>query len=86
MKIIFIFIAMTLMANFSAASDATIKIGVLAKRGTERCLEKWSSTAKYLTNKIPGKTFIIVPLDFEDIYPAVENSVFDYDVALGLDD
>ncbi|MCD4676994.1 MAG: PhnD/SsuA/transferrin family substrate-binding protein, partial [Desulfobacula sp.] len=41
-------------------------------------MEKWSLTAKYLTNEIPGKVFLIIPLDFDDIYPAVENSEVDF--------
>ena len=52
--------------------SAEVKIGVLAKRGKERCLEKWSPTAKYLSARIPGKTFVIVPLDSRQIYSAVE--------------
>ncbi|RLB89320.1 MAG: hypothetical protein DRH26_11815, partial [Deltaproteobacteria bacterium] len=78
LKIIFIFITITLMSNFLYAGDSAVKIGVLAKRGTERCLAKWSPTAKYLTDTIPGKTFIIIPIDFDDIYSAVENSEVDF--------
>ena len=32
----------------------SVKIGVLAKRGPEKCLEKWGPTAEYLTQTIPG--------------------------------
>ena len=32
-------------AGVAMATDHAVKIGVLAKRGTERCLEKWSPTA-----------------------------------------
>ena len=78
LKIIFTIIFMILMANFSYAGDSAIKVGVLAKRGIERCLEKWSPTAEYLTGKIPGEIFIIVPLGFDDIYSAVENNEVDF--------
>ena len=78
LKIIFIFITLTLMANFAYTDDSAIKIGVLAKRGAERCLAKWSPTAKYLTNKIHGETFVIIPIDFDDIYSVVENSEVDF--------
>ena len=64
--------------HVSGAEDAPVKIGVLAKRGPERCMEKWSRTAEYLTEKIPGKSFVIVPLDFEETYSAVENSKVDF--------
>jgi PAS domain S-box-containing protein len=77
-KIIFILLPLTLTANFLYADDSVIKIGVLAKRGVERCLEKWSPTAQYLTNKIHGKSFVIIPIDFDDIYSVVENSEVDF--------
>ena len=57
------------------------KIGILAKRGRDRCLEKWSSTAEYLTKRIPGCSFSIVPLGFEQIYPSVERGDVDFVVA-----
>ncbi|KAF0189547.1 MAG: PAS domain [Desulfobulbaceae bacterium] len=49
-----------------------IRIGVLALRGKEICLDQWNATAQYLTRKIPGHTFTIVPLDFDEIGRAVE--------------
>lgn len=61
--------------------NAEVKIGVLAKRGKERCLEKWSPTAKYLSAGIPGKTFVIVPLDSRQIYSAVEKGEIDFVLA-----
>ena len=64
-----------------ADGDDKVKIGVLAKRGTERCLQKWSPTAEYLTAKIPGKTFKIVPLDHEQIYPSVEKGEVNFILA-----
>ncbi|GAG17554.1 unnamed protein product, partial [marine sediment metagenome] len=39
-----------------------VKIGVLAKRGPERCLEKWGPTSEYLSAEIRGRSFTIVPL------------------------
>jgi len=63
------------------SDNAEVKIGVLAKRGKERCLKKWSPTAKYLTARIPGKTFVIVPLDSKQIYSAVEKGKIDFVLA-----
>ncbi|MCD4699335.1 MAG: phosphate/phosphite/phosphonate ABC transporter substrate-binding protein, partial [Phycisphaerae bacterium] len=62
------------------AEDAQnqVRIGVLAKRGPERCLEKWGPTAKYLSENIPGYTFEIVPLDFDEVIPAFENDKVDF--------
>jgi twitching motility protein PilJ len=51
----------------------TYKIGVLAKRGPVKTIEKWKATADYLTETIPGMEFTIIPLDFNRIYQAVKN-------------
>jgi len=61
------------VASVSIAQEMPqpVRIGVLAKRGPERCLEKWGQTAEYLTNEIPGYSFTIVPLNYDEIYPAV---------------
>ncbi|MBW2574453.1 MAG: PhnD/SsuA/transferrin family substrate-binding protein, partial [Deltaproteobacteria bacterium] len=69
------------MVNISEAEDNLVKIGVLAKRGPEMCLEKWSPTAEYLSAKIPGKTFEVVPIDFEQIYSCVEKGDVDFILA-----
>jgi len=53
-------------------AGAVIRIGVLAKRGRQRCLAKWGPTADYLSSEIPGYRFEIVPLGFDEISPAVE--------------
>ncbi|MBN1843868.1 MAG: PhnD/SsuA/transferrin family substrate-binding protein, partial [Deltaproteobacteria bacterium] len=55
-----------------------VKIGVLAKRGKERCLAKWELTADYLGRQIPGYSFAIAPLTYDEIYPAVENKKVDF--------
>jgi len=60
------------------AAVKEVKIGVLAKRGHERCLARWSPTARYLTDKIPNHAFVIVPLDFEHIYDAVAAQEVDF--------
>ncbi|MCK4871609.1 MAG: PAS domain S-box protein, partial [Phycisphaerales bacterium] len=62
-------------------SGAVVTIGVLAKRGSERCLEKWGPTATYLTEQIPGRRFEIVPLDFSDVDPTVERGEVDFILA-----
>ena len=60
-----------------ADGDDKVKIGILAKRGTERCLQKWSPTAEYLSARIPGKTFVIIPIKHEHIYSSVEKGDVD---------
>lgn len=58
-----------------------VKIGVLAKRGYDRCLEKWAPTANYLSDALPDYKFEIVPLSFDEITPAVANNSIDFILA-----
>ena len=58
----------------------TMRIGVLAKRGTERCLAKWGPTARYLSEKVPGHVFEIVPMDSHQVIPAVERGEVDFGI------
>ena len=80
-KLIFLFIIIFLLTATAFAEKKTTKIGVLAKRGPEHCLEKWSLTGEYLNNKIPGKRFVIVPLGFDRIFSAVEKGEVDFVLA-----
>ena len=63
------------------AIDDPVKIGVLAKRGPEQCLKNWSPTADYLSARIPEKSFVIMPLDHENIYSSVEREEIDFILA-----
>ena len=70
------------ISPFVGADDLEeVRIGVLAKRGIQQCNEQWEPTAEYLTNKIPEYNFQIVPLDFEEIFDAVENEKVDFILA-----
>ena len=55
-----------------------IKIGVLSHRGDETTLRNWSPTADYLTRVVPEYRFLIVPLDFREIEPAVRSGSVDF--------
>ena len=61
-----------------SAEDIKVKLGVLAKRGPQLCVEMWEPTAQYLTSKVPGYSFEAVPLAFEEVFPAVENQDVDF--------
>ncbi len=66
-------------ASFSSEEgNVNYKIGVLAKRGEKICLEKWGPTAEYLTQKIQGASFTIIPLGFEQINAAVSEKKVDF--------
>ncbi|MDL2275532.1 PhnD/SsuA/transferrin family substrate-binding protein, partial [Desulfosarcina sp. OttesenSCG-928-G10] len=56
----------------------TIKIGVLAIRGAEQSRASWTPTADYLSEKIPGCRFVIVPLLHEEIYTRVKHGEVDF--------
>ena len=58
-----------------------VRIGVLAKRGDGRCLDMWGPTAEYLTNKIPGYSFTIIPLVHEEVNPTVAKADVDFILA-----
>jgi len=55
-----------------------VRIGVLAKRGPERCLEKWGPTAEYLTAEIAGYSFAIKPLAHDEVRSAVERGEVEF--------
>ena len=69
-------------ANISAvevdSENTTVKIGVLAQQGMEKCNNKWGATADYLTDQIPQYTFEIVPLSQEQVYPVVADGQVDF--------
>ena len=75
-----IWTAFALVFLFSTTCFAanTYKIGVLAKRGPVKALKMWKATGDYLTDKIAGKTFEIVPLDFDEVNPAIDTGKVDY--------
>jgi two-component system sensor histidine kinase TtrS len=56
----------------SWASERSVAIGVLAYRGAENCLRRWSPTAQYLSEAIAGYTFHIEPLTLEEMGTAAE--------------
>lgn len=61
-----------------AAGPRPITIGVLAKRGPQIALARWSPTADYLNQTIPGFRFTIVPLAFAEIAPMIRTRKIDF--------
>lgn len=74
-KKIMIFIFLTSLLSLYAKE---IKIGVLAKRGFEKTIEKWGETAKYLNRKIPEYKFKIIPIKFDEVNILVANGLIDF--------
>ena len=65
-------------APAAPGDSESVRIGVLAKRGTQRSLEQWGPTAEYLTTQIPGYRFVITPLDHRQVRSAVERDEVDF--------
>lgn len=70
-----------LFTFFVWANNETIKIGVLAKRGSTVTFKKYNETAKYLSEHIPGFKFVIVPIPFNNIFNVVEHKSVDFILA-----
>ena len=60
------------------AAPTEMSIGVLAFRGEEDARERWSATAAYLGEQIPGYRFRIVPLTLEGIATRVAEEELDF--------
>lgn len=56
----------------TANAQEVVKIGVLAKNGPAKAISQWKSTGEYLADNLSGYQFEIVPLDFKDVNPAIE--------------
>lgn len=55
-----------------------VKIGVLAKRGIEATLKRWTPLIKYLNTKIDNYYFTVVPLDFDQLSVNIANNKIDF--------
>lgn len=60
------------------AAENEIKIGILAKRGTEKALQRWQPTADFLNESLPNYRFTIVPMLFDEIPILVRNRLVDF--------
>lgn len=55
-----------------------VKIGVLAFRGKGIALARWQPTADYLTAKLPGYQFSIIPLTLPETEQAIKERLVDF--------
>ncbi len=63
---------------YPEGQDRVIRLGVLAKRGVDICIREWAPTVNYLTASIPEYRFLLVPLRFEEVSPAVREKKIDF--------
>ncbi|MFH1981960.1 MAG: response regulator [Pseudomonadota bacterium] len=71
-------VAVVMWSASALASAPPVAIGVLAKRGLPQCLDEWTPTARYLTERIPGAAFTIIPIAYADIYEKVRTGGLDF--------
>lgn len=80
-RLFFLFLLAILHSPPLHTESPEVKIGVLAKRGTEFSVGKWRLTGDYLTASIPGYNFRIVPLGFAEIHEAVREGLVEFVLA-----
>jgi two-component system sensor histidine kinase TtrS len=73
-----VLIASLFLVPFAHGQNDIVRIGVLAYRGKDQAMKMWSPTAHYLSRRIPGHTFTIIPLDFHEMGPAVGSGAIDF--------
>lgn len=81
-KLIHILLFLTIVTVVPVIAGATeekvVRIGVLAFRTPEKTMERWKPTADSLTRAITGYTFVLIPMKYTEINPAVENKTIDF--------
>ena len=76
-KILALPIVSLLLLGCVCPAGAAVKLGVLAKNGPAKALQIWAATGEYLTDKL-GQPVEIVPLNFDQVLPAVAASEVDF--------
>ena len=59
-------------------AETTVRIGVLAHKGIDTCRQMWQPTMDYLTQALPGRSFVLVPMKYYEIKPAVRARSIDF--------
>ncbi len=62
----------------ASALPQTVRIGVLANRGEEKCRKDWGAMIQTLQNAQPNFEFLLVPLTFEAVDEAVDKAMVDF--------
>lgn len=59
-------------------SEQIIEVGVLATRGKLSALQRWQPTMDWLSERIPGKHFVLKPFNLEEMAEAVKDVTVDF--------
>ena len=60
------------------SSPTVIKIGFLVNTTPSEAFARWQPTADYLSKRIPDKKFRIVPLNYQEVLPALKDKQVDF--------
>ena len=66
------------LPSIAHAKSKNVTIGVLAFRGAEAALKRWSATAEHLDRSIDGFNFEMIPLSLGDMKKSVSNNELDF--------
>ncbi|MCI5151074.1 MAG: hypothetical protein D3916_17115, partial [Candidatus Electrothrix sp. MAN1_4] len=81
MLVAFITVLFVITPGFAAQentmSDDEVRIGILSWRGPLGFTKRWEATEEYLTQAI-DRPVTIIPLEFEDVLPAVKSGELDF--------
>jgi|GEM_PF-7007068 len=61
-----------------ASGERAVNIGVLSYRSPEKTMERWMTTVDHLNRVVPGYRFVLLPMNYTQINPAVENRTIDF--------
>ena len=78
LSVFFTAVVAVLLTYIDARASAPVRIGILAHKGADSCRKTWQPTIDYLDKALPGRQFELVPLEFNDIEPAVRNNSIDF--------
>jgi two-component system sensor histidine kinase TtrS len=75
-----LFMVMVLMLPVSGvlADGSEVVIGVLAHRGDQAAINKWTPTIDYLNQEIPAREFRLLPLDLDEMSAALTEGKLDF--------
>lgn len=66
------------VATNTIESEQTIEVGVLAIRGKLAAQQRWQPTMDWLSERIPGKHFVLRPFNLEEMAEAVKKVEVDF--------
>jgi two-component system sensor histidine kinase TtrS len=75
---LFLLLAAGLPAACARAAGNEVVIGVLAHRGDQAAVSKWTPTIDYLNEEIPGNEFRLLPLDLHEMSAALAQDKLDF--------